>query len=175
MDNSIDEKAPKMELREILVNTNKENPEKKDIRALQNALKNSPALWRSVGDLARKTQNQLIDNAKGAFLIKESIRYGLEEMRQEFGFENASPLERLLIEQVTLAWLHYYLTQWSYNTAHISGMTIGMAGYWERRLNGAQRRYMRALETLARIRKMGPAIQINIAKNQVNQHMSTLS
>ena len=41
-------------------------------------------------------------------------------------------------------------------------MTLGQ--YWEKRLSAVQGRYLRALTTLARIRKMGlPAMQVNIA------------
>ena len=42
--------------------------------------------------------------------------------------------------------------------------------HWEKRLNAAQRRFLRACESLARIRKMKlPPMQINIAQQQVNQ------
>jgi hypothetical protein len=41
-------------------------------------------------------------------------------------------------------------------------LTLGQ--YWEKRLSAAQRRYLRACTTLARIRKMRlPAMQVNIA------------
>ena len=51
-------------------------------------------------------------------------------------------------------------------------LTLGM--YWEKRLSAAQRRFTRACETLARVRKLSrntPALQFNIATSggqQVN-------
>jgi hypothetical protein len=44
-------------------------------------------------------------------------------------------------------------------------LTLGM--YWEKRLSAAQRRFTRACETLARVRKLSntPALQFNIAAN----------
>ena len=51
-------------------------------------------------------------------------------------------------------------------------LTLGM--YWDRRLSAAQKRFTRACETLARVRKLSlntPALQFNIAANggqQVN-------
>lgn len=47
-------------------------------------------------------------------------------------------------------------------------MPFKNAAYWERRLNSAHRRYLRAIETLAKIRKQGLAVQVNIAVNQIN-------
>jgi hypothetical protein len=44
--------------------------------------------------------------------------------------------------------------------------------YWERRISMTQKRYLKAIETLARIRKItGPGIQVNISTSggqQVN-------
>ena len=44
-----------------------------------------------------------------------------------------------------------------------------IAAWWEKRLSGAQRRYLRACETLAKIRKMQlPMVQVNIGQQQLN-------
>jgi len=53
----------------------------------------------------------------------------------------------------------------------IGGETFGLESghFWDRRLSAAQRRHLRACETLARIRRMGiAALQVNIARQQVN-------
>ena len=52
----------------------------------------------------------------------------------------------------------------------VSGsMSLPQGEYWEKRLTAAQRRYLRAIETLTNVRKMNlPAIQVNIGENQVN-------
>ena len=48
--------------------------------------------------------------------------------------------------------------------------TIVQADFWERRLSAAQRRFLRATETLARVRRLQlPAVQVNIAERQLNQ------
>ena len=112
------------------------------------------------------------ENTKRTCAIRESIKRGITTMRKDLGFEDRSPLERLLIEQIVLAWLHYHTTQWSHEATLNGGTTMRNAQFWERRQNGAHRRYLRAVETLARIRKMGPVVQINIAENQVNQILS---
>lgn len=56
----------------------------------------------------------------------------------------------------------------NYETTLKGSMPFKNAAYWERRLNSAHRRYLRAIETLAKIRKQGLAVQVNIAVNQIN-------
>ena len=58
-------------------------------------------------------------------------------------------------------------TEWSYE-AHATGkLTLAQADFWERKLNHAQHRYLRAVETLARVRKLNISIQVNVAQNQI--------
>ena len=157
------------QLATILERANKEKPAKKDINALKKALEENPDLWRRAGDLANLAKAQIIDHATKTKAVEASIKHGLKTMKKDLGYEDASPLERLLIEQITLGWLHYHTTQWGHESTLHGGTSFRNAAYWERRLNGAHRRYLRAVETLARVRKMGPAVQINIAEKQVNQ------
>ena len=42
--------------------------------------------------------------------------------------------------------------------------------YWDRRLTEAQRRYLRAVNLLAKVRHIGPAVQVNVANQQVVQN-----
>jgi len=41
--------------------------------------------------------------------------------------------------------------------------------FQQRRLDRFHRRYLSSIKSLAQIRKMGPAIQVNIAEKQINQ------
>jgi hypothetical protein len=47
-------------------------------------------------------------------------------------------------------------------------LTVGT--YWDRRLNSAQQRHLRAIESLARVRRLSNAtpLQVNIGGQQVN-------
>ncbi len=157
------------EFSKILKRTNKANPSKKDVQALKKAFKDRPEIWGKVGNLTRMTQDLIIQNTKGTAATKESIQYAVKAIRRDLGHEDASPIEKLLIEQIGLAWLNYHMTQWGHESVMDKGTSFKNAAYWERRLNGAHRRYIRAIEALARIRKMGVSIQFNVAANQINQ------
>ena len=76
----------------------------------------------------------------------------------------------LLIEEVATCWLHRYQTQLVADRVLGQGGSFKQMEHWDRRAEAAQRRYLRALESLARVRKLAGrgALQINIAGQQVN-------
>jgi hypothetical protein len=76
--------------------------------------------------------------------------------------------------QAALCWLKLNLVELSYSNTMKQSITLTLAIYWEKKLSAAQRRFTRACETLARVRKLSsnvPALQLNIAASggqQVN-------
>jgi hypothetical protein len=51
-----------------------------------------------------------------------------------------------------------------YSSAMARSIPLSLADYWDRHLAAAQRRYLRACETLARTRRLlQPTLQVNIA------------
>jgi hypothetical protein len=86
------------------------------------------------------------------------------------GYDHSSHLERLLIDHIVLCWLRLYDTELRYEAALKEGMSLTLGTYWERKLSSNQHRYLRAVESLARMRKLmerTPALQVNIAQQQI--------
>jgi hypothetical protein len=81
---------------------------------------------------------------------------------------NASPLERLLIEQVSLCWLHLYTLEIEYTNVMHEPIPLASAEHWERRLSAAQRRYLAACDALARVRRLATPAEGSAAALQVN-------
>jgi len=83
-------------------------------------------------------------------------------------------LEKLLIEQVALCWLRMYLTEMRYTNMMKEQVTLAQATQWEKRLTATQGMYLRAMEALARVRRLvkPSPVQVNIATQggqQINQ------
>jgi hypothetical protein len=51
---------------------------------------------------------------------------------------------------------------------NLNNMTIPQSDHHQRRIDKAHRRYLSSVKALAQIRKLGPAVQINIAEKQIN-------
>ncbi len=134
---------------------------------LRKVLDEEPKIARFI-DLARNAERSIVKSMSGDDLFsQEAIPRNLKEMREQIAGENPSTLECLLAERITVCWLQlqYYETVYAQN---LHKFTITQSEYHQKRIDKAHRRYLSAIRTLAQIRKMGPAVQINIAEKQVN-------
>ena len=61
--------------------------------------------------------------------------------------------------------VHYVGAIYAQNLAN---MGMAQSEYHQRSLDRAHRRYLSSVKTLAQIRKLGPAVQIDIAEKQIN-------
>ena len=162
--------------RSLLDKTNKENPRPKDVKALADLLggNRSLELWRDVLSAGYLAELSVIENARATSAVKECWKHRLQTLKKELGSEGAPLLEQLLIQQAALCWLKLNLVELSYSNTMKQSITLTLGIYWEKRLSAAQRRFTRACETLARVRKLSrgtPGLQFNIATNggqQVN-------
>ena len=158
------------ELQDLLDKTDKDKPAGKDVSALRIFLNDNPALWAYVGDMAEQATYFLIDSLNGTEALKESMKAGYRQMQHELAAPGDTALERLLAQQVVLAWVRLSIIEYKYTNITNESIPLARADFWERRLNASQRRFLRACSTLARVRKMNvPAIQVNIGQQQVNQ------
>jgi len=135
--------------------TNKANPKEEDKKRLQIYLKENPEIWQSITDLSGKVRDNLISSlASESYLVQESYRQKLGAMRDNLGWQIASELERILIEQVCLNWLRLNFIEIVHREKTQASHTIDWGNYWDKTLTSAQRRYLRACESLAKVRKL---------------------
>ena len=119
--------------------------------------------------------SRLIDFAAGkeaAKDTKESLRREIDEQIKEFAGPTPSPIERTLAETAALSWfaLRHYEASYVCSSQSEDGLTIKQADFHLRRIDRAHRRLLTTLKTLATIRRLAlPALQINVASQQVNQ------
>ena len=137
---------------------------------LELAFRDNPDLWRSVGDMARQSEGRLIDGMTDQPAARVAILHGVTRMRDALGEEEATPIECLLIDQVILCWLNLNWVQHTYAGIMAKSITLTIGVYWEKRLSTAQARYMKAIETLAKVRRLSKAtpLQVNIGGQQIN-------
>lgn len=152
----------------LLDKTNKENPHPKDVRALSDLLSENRRLelWREVASAGYLAELMVIENAHATPALKECWKQRLQVMKKDLGNEGAPMLEQLLIQHAALCWLRLTLAELSYSGVMKGSITLTLGVYMEKRLTMAQRRFTRACETLAKVRKLSrntPALQVNIA------------
>lgn len=133
------------------------------------ALNKYPHMWRLIGDLSIQARYKIINTYSAGPIVEDAMQKGFDQTRKDLGYEGASPMEQMLIDQVALCWLQMYAVQWLYEATMQNSITLRLGEYWEKRLTATQKRYLRAIETLAKVRKMGPnVLMLNVAQQQVN-------
>lgn len=161
---------------ELCKKTNAERPRPADVKALAELLGEHRGLelWREVAGAGQLAERTVIENAVAVPALKECWKHRMQSLKKELGNEEAPMMERLLIQQVALCWLKLNLVELNYSSVMKQSITLTLGAYWEKRLTAAQKRFTRACESLARVRKLSrntPALQVNIAANggqQVN-------
>ncbi len=160
-------KAKAYELVDLLTRVYKPLPKPIDIENIRKWMDEYPEIWRVVFDISNVIENNLIDGVRPEQAVQWAIRKNAEEIRAGLGFEGATLMEQLLINNIVVSWLRVQWTE--YRLILYMGQDekwMSEIEFWEKRLNVAQHRFLRASETLEKIRKLSaknPTLQVNIA------------
>ena len=99
----------------------------------------------------------------------------MDTLANQLGYDSAPPLERLLIDLILTVRLRLSHAELEYNRLVVNeSTTFRNAEYRDNLLSSTQARFIRAIEALARVRRLArnsPGLQINIAQDggkQVN-------
>lgn len=155
----------------LIDKVDKAKPTKEDRAELSRVLREYPAVWRIAGDLAEQANQIMIADMNAPQSMKMSLKTGLSAMAAELTQPGDGELEKLIIRQIVGCWLRLSYVEYTLGRNTVEGnFTIPQGAYWEKRVSSAQRRYLRAIESLARVRRLRlPAVQVNIGAQQVNQ------
>jgi hypothetical protein len=147
-------------------------PDQKDLSLLRKWIRDYPNLWRVVFDTAQLIEDNLIKNMLQSEASKIALKKNTDDIREGFGYYQSPMMEQMLIDNIIISWLDVQYA--NYMIAIKAGINESMVilEFWERRLNIAQARYLRACETLAKIRRLSarnPTLQVNIATQSGQQ------
>jgi hypothetical protein len=98
------------------------------------------------------------------------VRSAVAEHRRQLLGPAPSALERLLVDRIIATCLEVTFAARHVALQQKKSTPIALAEFHQHWLDRAQRRHLHALKTLAQVRRLLlPAVQINIAEQQVNQ------
>ena len=158
-------------LYELVAKTNKQKPKNADVEELRTLLKN-PELLHEMGSFTEQNISHIVQGPNWVASSRELVKAQIYDMQKELGYYRAPQLEKILIDAVLLNWLRWQHAEYQHTSMNAGDMSLTKAEFLEKRLTAAQGRYLRAVETLARVRKLiSPVMQVNIAQDggqQVN-------
>ncbi|MDQ3743297.1 MAG: hypothetical protein M3444_02830 [Acidobacteriota bacterium] len=130
----------------------KDEPSAEARAYIDGLLERGPDEWRKGGDLQAGAFDSAFKGFWLGYYTKASVRKGAEQFKRELGYDEATPAERVLIEHAVLCHVRLGMIEHLYSR-HTSGRT-DITEHYEKRLTLAQRRFTRAVETLARVRAL---------------------
>lgn len=141
-------------------------------QALIEACQTVPRLWEMLSTLSSLAVRSWVDllapAGPGSEITRRTIEKEIEHKRSEVAGEDSSPLERLLAERVALCWLAANYADAEYTRKLKAGMSFREGEYYSKRCEQTNRQLLKAIESLARVRRLLTPIQVNIGQNQIN-------
>lgn len=137
-----------------------------DATALRTMVAAYPEYGRAF-DLSEKAIGALIAHMPADPAGRAIARGRVDVLRKELGGDAPTAIERLLVDAVVQSYLDVWLVE--YQCSDLWSESPTAIAFWEKRRTQAQKRYLRAVETLARVRRLlNLTVQVNIAEQQVN-------
>jgi hypothetical protein len=132
-----------------------------------------PHLWEQLSVLTRHAERAWIDlvapDRPHNRVARQVLAQDLARKRRQAAGAAPSPLEGLLAERIALHWLAVEFAEAEYARKVKQGMSFKEGEYYAKRCEQANRQLLRAIEALARVRRLlVPTLQVNIADQQIN-------
>jgi hypothetical protein len=140
MDDKLQEIGIAANLRTLVQKANLDNPSRQDVAELRKLLRDNPQLWKQVGDPARKAVSILVVNSSLTTATKEASKVGVADLVTRFNYDDSPPLEKLLIDQIVIRWMHLAVVDYEFSLVAHKGKPPDERMVWEKRLSMTQRR-----------------------------------
>jgi hypothetical protein len=132
-----------------------------------------PALWDRLGGLQDNvlgSWKQLLapGPSNNALFTRANIDAELARRKKALLADGNSQLETLLIDRILSGWLQTMHADAAYAQMLQRGGSIAEAEYYQKRVDRAQGQLLRAIQALAKIRRLSGPVQVNIGENQIN-------
>lgn len=131
--------------------TIKANLDPKAVSELQVFLREHPGIEKDWRMLANMVFDSLLKTVSHGAGNREMFTRECKEMRQRLGWAEATEIERMMIEHIVICWLRFVYAELLVST-NAGNLTAADADKLDRQVTRAHNRYIRACESLSRMR-----------------------
>lgn len=105
----------------------------------------------SVGVLASRVESMLINNCMSGKGSRIVLEHEVKQMRKKFGYDEATGIEKALIDRIILCWLRVQRCEMLRAAADQGSQFFSHLEFYDKQLHRAHSRYMKSIEELAKI------------------------
>lgn len=142
------------DLMALVARIDKGNPKPEDLKLLRQEMDDKPEVFRSIGNIQRNVFSEIFREVIISAFQRECAERYIEEMKIELGYQNSTFVERMLIDEIVMRWLRLQNMEIYHKNATSISHNTEQGMYVEKRLDMAQKRFLRSINTLAKVRKM---------------------
>lgn len=142
------------DLMALVTRIDKGNPKPEDLKLLRQEINDKPELFRSIGNLQHNVFSEIFRELISSAFQRECAEKYIEEMKIELGYKDSTFVEKMLIDEIIMRWLRLQNMEIYHKNATSQSHTLEQGIYVDKRLDMAQKRFLRSINTLARVRKM---------------------
>jgi hypothetical protein len=117
------------------------------VRELLNQLPDSD----SIGVLASRVESMLVNNCMSGKGSRVVLAHEIKQMRKEFGYDEATCIEKALIDRIVLCWLRVQRCEMLRAAADRGSQLLTHLEFYDKQLHRAHSRYMKSIEELAKV------------------------
>ena len=133
---------------------------------VQNLLRAHPDAWREFGNLFEWTRNEALSILHPNTVEYQSTVEGIRQLRQELEQSGDTALERIVIEQIINCHIQTAKTGFQLERVDPTGDSEPLAKHYARVHERAQRRLLRSMQVITRLRKANLELELKLRKNR---------
>lgn len=143
------------EMMALVSRINKDDPKPEDLETLSNEMERKPEIFLSIGNIQKTVFSEVLSKIVTTNFAGECTKKYVEEMKKEMGYASSTFVEKMLIDEIVMRWLRLQSMELSYQNNVINKPhSLETGVYQEKMLEQASKRFLRSIETLAKVRKM---------------------
>ena len=145
---------------------NTSNPDEKDVALWRSEVANDSGIFKSFSNSLQIAENEIVGTIEN-FLYAEFARNELQNIRDNLGYADASEIERLLIKQVCVNWLHLNIISKVAAAKFKGSHTPEIGLYLDKLADTASRRFNRTAESLAKVKRLSAEADMKKAEAKI--------
>lgn len=158
----------------ILARTNKENPDPADLKVLREHLDENPDLI-ALNDPTRRAFAAIRDSYSTTGALTELMKRNFAARRKELDYDASPLIVRLLIDQFLLSEMRLAQFELEHRNKTANQHTLTLGIYYEKRLHMTQRRFLKAAESFAKVKRLLAEVDFYEEKAREKRSQGTLN
>jgi hypothetical protein len=154
--------------------TDKENPKPEDLQRLRNRLNDNANLV-EINEISERAFGVVIKTYSSSALMKELFERQIESKRKALDYESENVIMQMLINQVILCHIRVNAFEAFHAEKTRESLSIAYGLYLDKLLSTYQRRFQKACESLAKVRKLLSEAELRDQQARNKRSQSTLA